>query len=187
MSKVDGMTIHTTLEMYRWYVKQMLLKDKGLYTEYDKVIRRKGIYVLLRRGVSGSSGVHMTYTWFRAILEKANTKAKEAIIRGQAYNLGRYLGILMARRIERDFRKPTIDFAATDKYMKENPNSPKLWVYKTDEDYCRVGWDKPSLRIANIIVYEFKPSVEFKKKFSLANAKNDILKHSYKFYPLNKR
>lgn len=170
------------MDMYRWYVAKMLRENEGFWTEYDALTRQKGIVLLYKR-VKGKPEIHMTYTWFRAILEKNNTKAKEAIIRGERYNLGQYLGFLLARRVERDFSKPKVDIIATVAYRKEHTDRTKTVIYFTDEDYCRIAWHKLQ-GVKNESVYEFKPAKDFRLAFSAAITKDPGLKFKYLFFPL---
>lgn len=178
-----GLKMNTLYDMYRWYIAKMLRENPSYWTEYDKLIRRKNIHVLFKKNIKGEVVVHMTYTWFRAIIEKNNTKAKEYIINGYRYKLGPDLGYILARRVERNFSKPKVDVIATMKYRKET--GLKTTIYFTDDDYCRIAWHKLG-RVRNESVYLFKPCKEFRLTFSQALIKNTVLKFKYLFFPFLK-
>lgn len=170
------------MDMYRWYVAKMLKENPDYYTAYDSLVRRQGI-VLLMRKVNGREEIHMSYTLFRSILERNNTKAKAAVIAGRKYNLGQGLGYLLARRVERDFTNPRINVIETVKYRRQHPGDTTTVIYYMDEHYCRIAWHKIG-KVRNESVYEFKPAKEFRLSFSKAQFENPALKFKYLFFPL---
>lgn len=182
MSRNSGLKTNTTFDIYRWYVAKMLKENPGFWTEYDGLTRKKGIYILCKK-VNGKTAVHMTYTCFRAILEKNNTKAKEALIRGERYSLGSHLGYLLARRVERNFARPKVNIIETAHYRRNNPDKPDMRIYHTDDDYCRIAWHKLG-DVKNESVYEFKPCKEFRLGFSASLQTNPSLKYKYLFFPV---
>lgn len=182
MSKRTTIKINTAYDMYRWYLAKMIKENEGFWVEYDSLIRAKGISILCKK-IDGKKVVHMTYTCFRSILEKNNSKAKEAVIAGERYNLGNSLGYLLARRIERNFSKPKINVIATTIYRRNNPDNAQALIYHTDDDYCRIAWHK-LWSLGNESVYEFKPAKDFRLSFSTAITNNNLLKYRYLFFPL---
>lgn len=180
MAKNSNMEMHTVYEMYKWYVKKKLSGPEGhkYSTEFDKFIRRKGIVVLLKEDKNKIPQVYMTYSTFRAIIEKNNATAREYITRGMVYSIG-MLGYIRPKRIERNFSKPRANWPATAKYRNDNPGS-KVIVYYTDDDYIRIGLDKVT-GIRNQHLYEFKPCKDFRISFSKANLSNPLLKMNYQY------
>lgn len=162
--------------MYRWYLQKQLKKHPDWWLESDRLLRAKGIYNLMKPG-----GVHMTYTWFRAILERNNTLAREAVIQGKCYSLSLSVGFLLARRIERDFSKPKMNIIETYKYRKANGGDLK--IYHTDEDYCRIAWHKEGY-CRNESFYEFLPCRQMKTDFSKAIKTQPLLKYKFLFFPI---
>jgi hypothetical protein len=177
-----GLKMNSSQDMYRWYIAKMLKENPDFYTEYDNLIRKKGIVVLMKK-VNGKKEVHMSYTWFKSIVERNNSKAKLAVINGKRYNLGHGLGYLQARRVERNFSKPKINVIETVRYRKTNPDKSKNVIYYTDQDYCRIAWHKIG-GARNESVYEFKPAKEFRLSFSKAQFEWPNLKFKYLFFPL---
>lgn len=167
--------------MYRWYIQKMLRANPTYWTEYDQAIRKKGIVILMKKDLTGKDQVHMSYTWFRAIIEKNNSKARTYVINGYKYNLGFGLGYLLARRIERDFSKPRVNVVATVLHRKSS--NTKDTIYYLDDDYCRIAWHKVG-DVRNESVYLFKPCKDFRLTFSQALFDNPVLKYKYLFFPL---
>lgn len=176
---------YTAYDIYSWYVKKMLDANPDYWTKWDSLTRRKGIVLLMKR-VNGKAVIHMSYTWFRAILEKNNMKARKAIIEGSIYNLGGRLGALAGKRVERNFSKPQVNVIATaiERRKQNNPNLPP--IYYIDEDYCRIGWYKGG-NVTNESIYEFKPAKDFRLEFSKAQFSNPILKFEYRYHPIGGR
>lgn len=174
---------YTAYDMYNWYCNKMVAEHPELYfLESDRIIRDRGVRVLMKKSRDKAT-IHMTYTMFRAIVERINEKAKELIISGEIYKISNRLGILLGRRIERNFSKPQVNVIATVISRKFNPNAPT--VYLTDDDYCRVAWKKQSKvhggGVRNQQYYEFRPCKNFRKEFSRAQKKDPLLKYKYEF------
>lgn len=167
--------------MYRWYIHKMLRANPTYWTEYDQAIRKKGIVTLMKKSTLGKDQVHMTYTWFRAIIEKNNSKARGYVINGYKYNLGFGLGYLLARRIERNFSKPKVNVVAT--VLHRRSSLTKDTIYYLDDDYCRIAWHKVG-DVRNESVYLFKPCKDFRLDFSRSLFNNPVLKYKYLFFPL---
>lgn len=173
------------MNIYRWYINKLLTGTEGnlFRVENDKLIRKKGIVVILKKAKDGTENIYMTYSMFRSILEKNNSVVKEYITRGYTYSVGE-LGYLLPKRIERNFTRPKVNIPATVKYRKNNPESKSV-IYFTDEDYIRIAWDKNS-RVTNEKSYEFKPCKHFMAQFSNANITDQLLKFKYSFFPVKR-
>jgi len=178
--------INTAFDMYMWYVKKLCASDETLKTESDQLLKRKGIVVVYRM-LKGKKQIYITYTMFKNILEHNNTLAREAVIEGQIYNLGQSLGHLRARRIERDFSKPTVNVVATMNYWRDHPEKrPQVKIYFLDDDYVRIAWHKSSSStgVRNLTVYDFKPCKDFRVEFGQSSIKRPLLKFKYLYFPL---
>lgn len=139
----------------------------------------------------------LSYKDFRNVVVKYYEKARDAIIQGEAINLGNRLGKICARRVERNHAKKVIDYYKTKQ-------QPKVWnedlqryvrkriIYYTDDDWCRIGWHKRRA-IRNETVYEFKITKNlrsgkgFNQLLDKALKARPTLKYKYIFYPLKVR
>ena len=135
-----------------------------------------------------------SYPRFRAIIELYFKKAKEAIINGECVNMTSGVGKIAVRRIERNHKNKSINYAKTKL-------QPKVWcpvrnkevyakiIYFTEDNYCRIGWHKFG-KIKNESTYEFVPSkmskggTGFGQQLSKALNSNPLLKYRYIYYPL---
>lgn len=141
---------------------------------------------------------------FKNIIFTYNKQAQDEIIDGKRLNLKNGLGYIEARIVERNFKKKTIDHNETQKRKRallasgtkeedlyhsvKNPNGgTKYTVFVTDDDWCRLSWDKMG-KCKNVSVYEFKPTDSrsrfdgFKNRFSKAIKDNPLVKLKYKRY-----
>lgn len=181
--------MNTAFDMYKWYVKKICESDKTLRTVYDDVLKAKGIDIVYRE-VKGKREIYITYTIFKSILERNNTLAREAVIEGEVYKLSNSLGYLRARRIERNFAKPTVDVIATVNYWKENPEAKerKIKIYHQDDDFVRIAWHKNAYKgVRNITAFDFKPCKDFRVSFARENKSRPLLKFNYLFHPLSQK
>lgn len=151
------------------------------YDKFDTKLRNKRVEV-------------MNFGKFSEIVETYYSRAKIAIIQGEALVLGNRLGKIHIERIERSFKKKKVDFAKTKKYPKVlDPETGKMKrevvVYFTDDDWSRIAWKKTGT-IPNQTVYQFRPTQALKnrKGFSQmladALAENKLLKYRYIYRPL---
>lgn len=191
--KVKNIDTHTLKHMWIAYVNKLLLenpeywrKDTGKTSQYHSI-------AILRK--SGNRVVQVIdYAQFRAISERLFSTAKNAIIRGEAFNLP-HCGKVYVKRIQRDFRskKRPVDWARTMRLNTEFDQTGKR-IYKklyffSDDDYLRVAW--VGAEIPNQTCYEFLPAhgdpkrnAGFKLELAMANKKDKLLKYQYLFCPL---
>jgi hypothetical protein len=136
----------------------------------------------------------INYKTFSAVITSVLDKAKDSIIKGERLILPGGMGNIVGRRVERDFSKKSIDFKSTAKVPKvwseeKQRMTPSKIIFYTENDWCRIGWGKPSI-IKNISVYEFKPTRNlrsgkgFNQMFSSALIANPALKYKYVYFPL---
>lgn len=179
------------MDIWQDYVKHVIDKNPEYWTRYANYTSNYYIY----RKVGNRVEEVMNYKRYRKIIATYITRAKKAIIQGEALNITNRVGKICARRVERDFRKKgkpidwgktnvhgfTIDDTGKKKYNKV--------VYFTDDDWCRIGWHK-TLSIANESVYEFKPAgamfgnTGFKTEFIQALKADDLLRYQYLFFTI---
>lgn len=172
---------HTVINVYKAWCQQKIKEESTYVLEYDAYYKRDGIRVLLQVLPSGNKKVIMTYALFRKVLETYNQMAVDHIIEGGRFELGNRLGYLEAKRVERNFNHPRINYIATQRARRIEPEHPA--IYFTDEDYCAIAWVK-SHQIKNESVYSFVPAnYSFRDKFSKTLTANPILKYNYKYYP----
>lgn len=135
-----------------------------------------------------------SYPRFRDIIELYFKKAKEAVIEGQCVNMTNGIGKIAIRRVERNHKNKSINYAKTKL-------QPKVWcpirnkevytkiIYFTEDNYCRIGWHKFG-KIKNESTYEFLPSkmsrggTGFGQQLSKALNNDPLLKYRYIYYPL---
>lgn len=152
-------------ELYQAYVDKLLKENPDFWTlnnrGYNSVPR---FYVY--KNVSHRSGGTtpeevISYPRFRAVLESYFRNARSRIIRGETFQLWNQIGSISARRVERNFSKKVVDWAATNRQNKRDPETGKLvLVYFDTPDWCRIGWNRPKSKkkISKIKQYEFKPA-----------------------------
>lgn len=192
-------------------IKPTLYSIRDVYSEYAKRLingnpkfvgkAKNGIvnYIIYKR-TKGSREVYMTYIKFSNILATVHKKAGDRIIAGECYNLGKNLGFIQARCIERNYANKSMDYYATKLKKesilsrggtlksKENPDGEEYRVFRLDPNYVRIGWTNPHM-VKNITLYEFIPAnnrkdkTSLKNRFSLANKLNEKLRLKYPYYP----
>lgn len=199
MPKKINKKTHFVHDIWQAYAKRLLLAHPEYWGRYHNHTDNCYIYTKKDNKIIEV----ITYPKFRRIIEVFFDKAKRAIIAGETYKIGSYLGKICARRVERDFRKKTqrrINWEATRR-------QPKIWneekqkevykhvIYYTDDDWCRIGWNKPENAGGEGFskFYEFKPTKDsragtgFAQQFTAALKADPILKYAYLFYPLRTR
>jgi hypothetical protein len=134
------------------------------------------------------------YITFKKVIATYNQAAAKKIIEGKKLDLLNGLGIISARRVERNFNNKAIDWGETNKLRDSEGNLPKkngkdVRIFHIDEDWLRVGWIKSKAPIRNLNVYSFAPAAPnskgegFKKDFIRANKSDPNLRLNYDFYP----
>lgn len=147
------------------------------------------------------------YWLFKTVIERYNKKISEAIIQGATVNLENHLGYIKIRKINRNFKKVTVNWGESNKKKAEiiaagetpkdqdNPNGKNWLIHYTDPYYFRWAWIRKngSSIFKNQTVYEFRPTsdpskkggeVDKKKlgnrgKLVLANKENPLLHFRY--------
>jgi hypothetical protein len=107
---------------------------------------------------------------FKSLCEEFNIMAIDYVLQGGILNLRNNLGYLSVRRIARNPKNPTIDWAESNKYKQElikngdklfDPETgegTKWFIYYTDKWYCKFHWEKAKCTIPNKSAYRFSPS-----------------------------
>lgn len=182
------------MDMWKAYATRLLDTNPEWWSRYENYTSNYAIY----RKVGTRVEEVMNYKRFSTIIRAYFTRAKKAIINGDAVNMLSSVGKICARRVERDFRNKRqrrVDYGKTRQ-------QPLVWseehqkmkyahvVYYTGDDWCRIGWHKTQ-SIKNETVYEFRPSSTswnrtsgFELEFSQALIKDPLLKYQYLFFPV---
>lgn len=196
--KVKSIPRHTIQHIWKAYVKNISSNKSDYWTKF-----KDGFPCAIYYNTPGGQvKLFMDYELFRNVCERFLLQARKAIINGESIEIPR-CGFIAGKRIERDFRakKKTIDWKRTvaggftmievDGEMKKKYN--KIY-YQLKNDYCRIGWIKPT--ISNITVYSFlptassskshatNPTIGFKEAFSQNLVKDQFIKYKYIFCPL---
>lgn len=183
--------LHSLRDMYAFYARSLL----KIHPEYKfiKGKKIKGRYVeisaVYKIGASGGNERIMTYELFKSIMNIYFRKAQDAIIQGETLNMLNGVGYIQSVRVERDHSKKAVDWKSSYELGEKNPVTGKLkLVYFTDDDWCRIGWQKHGL-LNNETAYVFIPSetgssgTGFKNQFVKALKANPLLKFAYKYCP----
>ncbi len=193
MPRTVNKKTYVLLDMWQTYVKKLLADNPEWWSRYENFTSNYAVY---RKAGTRVEEV-MNYTRYRKIVENYLTRAKKAIINGEAVQFGR-VGKICARRVERDFRRQRqrkVDWGKTRKQeLVWSEEKQKLCyvkvIYYTTDDWCRIGWNRADL-VTNENLYEFKPSSEshdkktgFEMEFSQALIKDPLLKYQYLYYPI---
>ena len=178
-------------ELYQDYAGKLLKAHPEWWGKYEKRIKMKNCYVYAKEG----SKVVVKMSWFiwKEIVERYYFKAKNAIIQGEVLRLGSGLGKIRAIRVERDYRKPAVDWHSTYQKNLRNEQGRLILIYHQDEDWCRIAWEKFNM-LKNETAYQFSPAEKnmatgkgFKAEFSEALKRDPLLKYRYKFHPIVNR
>lgn len=130
----------------------------------------------------------MVYWMFREVLLRHNRKVADAIIFGDVYNVGNYVGRILIKKIKRNYEKAVPNWGESKKRKAEliaqgiqpkdeqHPDGEEWMVFYTDPWYLRWAWSKRRLcRVKNQTVYKFLPTNNRSKKagdFSLERLGN---------------
>mgnify|MGYP001563822434 FL=1 len=117
-----------------------------------------------------------TYALYTYIIEKFNKSVIEEVLKGKTFYMGHNMGSLRIKKVNRNFKKPTIDWGETNKLKKEGINKH---VYYTDDVWYRWYWDKYRAKVSNKTVYRFDPmkGPTGSKKQLVKHLKNDEFAH----------
>lgn len=137
------------------------------------------------------------FNTFSDICSEFNLAMINALLDGYEFNMQNNLGTLSVRRVERDPRKLSVDWAETAKYKKElldegvelydsvTGKGEKWHIYYTDRYYCKYHWTKSKAKVKNKTAYRFDASrgVKGNKEKLVALLKsNDIAYLRFKKY-----
>lgn len=112
----------------------------------------KDLYAHYQKG--HKNGVN--YVTYAEIIRRFNKRLLNALIEGEAFVPGHYIGTIQIKRIMRNHAKPTVDWGATDKLNpRGTPNRPVVF-YESDY-YCRFWWNKSKCVLPNKSVYSLRP------------------------------
>jgi len=153
------------------------------------------------------------YWMFKEVISRFNKKASDTIIFGQILNLGNRLGDIFIKKINRNYRKPVVNWGASKTRKAEliaagitpkdpdHPEGEEWIIFYTDSWYLRWAWSKRrACRVKNQTVYKFTPTGNKSKKandnsleklgnrgkLALANRLNPTLHYVYSpVYPVN--
>lgn len=96
----------------------------------------------------------MVYWMFREILLRHNRKVADAIIFGDVYNVGNFVGRILIKKIKRNYEKAVPNWGESKKRKAEliaqgiqpkdeqHPNGEEWMVFYTDPWYLRWAWAK---------------------------------------------
>lgn len=182
-------------DMYQEYAKFILANDPQCWGKYNPGASRKNYWIYKTIEVRGKPKIVevMNYPRWKAIMTAYFDAAKERIIEGEGLSMGQ-LGMIRARRCERNHANRQVDFGATNKRPKvwdekSQAMKPDITIFFTDDDYVLISWRKYTY-YTNEKYYEFEPSNGdkqkdgFREQFSRANKVNPSLRFRYEYYPL---
>jgi hypothetical protein len=183
-------------DVWKEYALQLLGLNKDWWGIYHNKLSNYAVYRNVE--IDGKLCVEeiFSYKRFKQIIDEFFISAKEAVIKGEAVNMGNKIGKICARRLERDHSNRQVNWGRTalqPKVVSEKTGKlvPKKLIYYTEDDYCRISWHKTG-QVRNETVYEFAPTEDnkcgtgFKEEFARALKKNVLLKYRYLYYPLQK-
>lgn len=133
----------------------------------------EGMYKFYKKNNPDSE---ITYWMFKEVISRFNKKASNAIIFGSALNIGSRLGLILIKKIRRNYTKPKPNWGESNKRKKEliaqgivpkDQNHPdgEEWIsFYTDPWYLRWAWVKKRIcRVKNQTVYKFMPTANRSK------------------------
>jgi hypothetical protein len=181
-------------DVWKNYSMQLLGLNSDWWGKYHNKL--ENYYIYRKVEIDGKLVIEEVFSYgkFRQIVDEFFLAAKQAVIRGDAINLGNHIGKVCARRVERDHSNRKINWGKTSlqpKVLNEETGKmvPKRFIYHTGDDYCRIGLHKTG-RVRNETVYEFAPAEDnkcktgFKQEFTAALNHNILLKYRYLYFPL---
>lgn len=185
-------------DVWEWYSLKLLAANPDWCgVNKDKVLN---YYIYAKYMEDGKRKVDeiLSYKTFMDTMKTFFELAKESIVNGESLKLGGHLGMIEARRVQRDHSKKVINYERTNQQPKvwneeKQKMSPARLVFFTTDDWCRIGWLKIRRWVKNITVYEFRPAKDlrsgkgFNQMLSKALNENPGLKYKYTYYPLKRR
>lgn len=171
----------------RWIYRE--IQSGGYWGKYNKQKRIKNYWIYTKVIRDGKPKIVevINYARWARVMETYFAKAAGSVIRGEFYAVGGSLGTIAARHIERNYSNRKVNFQETAKQEKVfdaqlgRMKAAKV-IYFDDSSYIRIGWNKHP-RVPQSDLYEFVPEPLFKRSFSKANQKSEVLKLSYEWFP----
>lgn len=185
-------------DVYQVYAAFILTNNPQCWGKYNSSAKRKNYWIYMtvvdKQGKPKVVEV-MNYRRWKAIMTAYFTSARQAIIyKGEGLSLG-HLGLIQAKRVDRNPNNRMIDWGATDKRPRmigeDGKERPDVYIYFTDKDYVMIGWSKYQ-HYVNEKMYEFEPSNGnrktdgFKEEFVKANKTSPVLRMLYRYFPMKK-
>lgn len=131
----------------------------------------------------------ISFETFSDICSEFNLAIVETLLDGHEFNMQNNLGTLSIKRVDRDPRNLSVDWAETNKYKKElidkgvklydslTGEGEKWQIYYTDKFYCKYHWAKTKCTVKNKMAYRFDPTRGLKgnkEKLTALLKNNDI-------------
>lgn len=175
--------------IWKSFVAQLFEENPEYWGKYSLSRRIKNFWIYKKEGTKVIEVIN--FDKWRSFMNKYFQGAKDAIIQGRVFNLGSALGIIYAKRIERNWANKQIDYYATSQVPKvlgsDGKLRPERIVYHMEPWYCRIGWDKCK-RIPNESVYKFEiangnsSGKGFKREFITAMRADPLLPFKYRYF-----
>lgn len=116
-------------------------------------------------------GGTLPYKIYREVCEEFNIRAMDQIIyEGRVLILGYHLATIRVVRIDRNFKKPVINWGESAKRKRElikqgktpktkdNPDGEPWLIYWTDDWFVRFYWNKAEANVKGKYCYRFEPT-----------------------------
>jgi hypothetical protein len=112
----------------------------------------------------------ISFKTFYDICSEFNLGIIDTILDGYEFNMQNNLGTLSIRKVDRDPRNKSVDWAETNRYKKElidkgvklydslTGEGEKWQIYYTDKYYCKYHWAKYKCLLKNKSAYRFDPT-----------------------------
>jgi len=144
------------------------VKPRGKKIAKPKTHSTKGMYEFFKKRNPKSK---IPYWMFKEVVARYNRKSADAIIFGSILNLGSRLGLILIKKIRRNYTKPVPDWGESNKQKalliqqgitpkdQDHPDGEEWIVFYTDPWYLRWAWSKKkTCRVKNQTVYKFVPT-----------------------------
>ena len=96
---------------------------------------------------------NVTFTLYKHVISQFNKKMADRLLEGETIHLGKNMGRLRIKKVERNHSKPVVDFGETRKLKAKGID--KI-VYFTNRFYYRWFWDKKPSKAVNKSAYSLK-------------------------------
>jgi hypothetical protein len=124
-------------------------------------LRSEGYPLYLEKGGT------LPYSEYREACSAFNEAVADSIVAGKVFNPGHNLGEISVVRIERNYDKPRVDWAESERLKAEilarggtpreagEQDGEDWFVYFTDDWFCRFYWNKKACTISHKTLYSF--------------------------------